>query len=155
MPVKAGPDTEPSKKNQKTSFIASPMTLTDLAWYANSGASSHVTNDVGSLNQKQAYNGNESLVVGNGAKLNISYTGQTKLHALNNRTLLLKVILHVPNIEKKLVSVSQPTTCNDIFVIFDSFGCVVKNKVTCQMLLQGGLKEGLYQLESSSSSSSN
>ena len=102
----------------------------DPAWYANSGASSHATNDAGNLNQKQPYDGNESLIVGNGTTLNILHIGQTTLPALNNRTLLLKDILHVPSIEKNLISVSQWTVYNDIFVNFDSFGCVVMDKVT-------------------------
>ena len=45
------PPPEPRKDNQSIAFIASPETLGDLAWYANSGASIHVTNNVGSLNQ--------------------------------------------------------------------------------------------------------
>ncbi|KAL5565400.1 hypothetical protein UlMin_028564 [Ulmus minor] len=61
-----GAPPEPSKNNHNIAFIALPKNLADPAWYADSGASSHVTNDAGHLNQKQPYNGKESLIVGNG-----------------------------------------------------------------------------------------
>ena len=126
-------------------FLTTPKTVNGEGWYADSGASSHVANDVGNLNQKQEYNGTKSLVVSNGEKLNIYHIGHAYLPALNNTNLLLKDILHVPSIEKNLISISQLTSYNDINVIFYSFGYVVKDKVTGQVLLQGRLKEGIYQ----------
>ncbi|KAL5581736.1 hypothetical protein UlMin_014178 [Ulmus minor] len=54
-----------TQKNQHTTLVASVETLGDPTWYGDSGASNHVTNDVANLNQKQDYNGKESLIVGN------------------------------------------------------------------------------------------
>ncbi|KAI9182401.1 hypothetical protein LWI28_024967 [Acer negundo] len=133
-----GAPPEPNKNNQQnqhSTFVATQETLSDPAWCADSGASSHVTNDAGNLNQKREYNGKESLVVGNGEKLNINHVGHAYLPSLNNKNLLLKDILYVPSIEKNLISISQLTSYNDVNVIFDFFGCVVKDKVTGQALL--------------------
>ena len=55
-----------SKSNQHSTFVATLDILNDPAWDTDSGASTHVTNDVGNLDEKQNCNGNESLVVGNG-----------------------------------------------------------------------------------------
>ncbi|KAL5563628.1 hypothetical protein UlMin_033375 [Ulmus minor] len=39
-----------------TAYVASPETLNDPAWFVDSGASSHITNDPGILTQKNDYN---------------------------------------------------------------------------------------------------
>ena len=106
-----------------------------------------MTNDAANLNQKQDYNGKESLIVGNGEKLGILHVGDSILTVSNNKNLILKDVLHVPQIEKNLISISQLIACNNIDVLFNSVGCVVKDKATGKVLLQGRLKEGLYHFD--------
>ena len=55
--------------------------------------------------------------------------------------------MHVPNIEKNLVSISPLSASNNVVVSFDQCGCVVVDKVIGWVLLQGKLENGLYQLE--------
>ena len=90
--------------------------MNDLGWYADSGTSYHVTDNAGNIWQKAKYNGNETFTVGNGNKLNIGRIGDSYLHTYVDKVLVLKNMLHVPDIKKNLLSVSQLTVCNDIFV---------------------------------------
>ena len=61
--------------------------------------------------------------------LNLAHIGDLNLHTYDDKVLILKDMLHVPDIKKNLLSVSQLTTCNDIFFEFDSFGCVVMEEL--------------------------
>lgn len=109
----------------------------DPAWYADSGASAHVTNDEHNLQNKQLYTGNEGLVVGNGKKLPIKYIGNTSLCTLNKEKLSLRNVLCVAEIEKNLLSISQLIVSNRVDVLFYSFGCIVKDKTSGKTLLLG------------------
>ncbi|KAJ0011021.1 hypothetical protein Pint_34054 [Pistacia integerrima] len=134
-------------KNQSANaFIASPETLEDPSWYADTGASHHVTNDLGNLHQKQDYSGKNFLVVGNGSKLDISHIGNLQLPT-QQKDLLLNNVLCGPNITKNLLSKSQLVADNKVNVEFNSFGCFVKDKLTGLVMLQGKLEDGLYKLE--------
>ena len=66
--------------------------------------------------------------MGNGEKLNILHTGNSLIPSNNSKTLLLRDILYVPQIEKNLLSVSQLTAYNDITVEFNYLDCIVKDK---------------------------
>ena len=55
-------------------------------------------------------------------------------------------VLHVPNITKNLRSISQLTLDNNVTVEFSSRDCVLKDKNSRKAVLQGLLKNGLYQL---------
>lgn len=129
------------------SFLTAPEN-TDLdSWYADSGASNHITADVGNLSQKSEYNGKENVVVGNGNKLSISHIGSSSLNTYRNTPLLLKDVLHTPKITKNLISISKLTTDNDVYVEFFSDCCIVKDMATRRVVLEGKLKDVLYQLE--------
>uniref|UniRef100_A0A803PZP0 Reverse transcriptase Ty1/copia-type domain-containing protein n=1 Tax=Cannabis sativa TaxID=3483 RepID=A0A803PZP0_CANSA len=60
-------------------FIANPEVLESDAWFADSGASNHITSDVAALSQKQPYGGKEKVIVGDGSKLSISHVGSGNL----------------------------------------------------------------------------
>ncbi|KAL5543220.1 hypothetical protein UlMin_010930 [Ulmus minor] len=51
-----GAPPENTKNNQHSVFVATPEMVSDPSWYADSGASTHVTNDSSQLSQKQNYN---------------------------------------------------------------------------------------------------
>jgi len=57
-------------------------------------------------------------------------------------------VLHVPNMKKNLISVSQLTRDRDLVVEFNSSSCLIKDKNIGEVLLQGCLKDGLYRLSS-------
>jgi len=73
--------------------------------------------------------------------LQIAATGSSKLNSLN-----LHDVLYVPNITKKLLSVSKLIVDNNILVEFDANCCFVQDKLTRKAILKGTLKDGLYRL---------
>ncbi|KAL5845766.1 hypothetical protein ACOSQ3_009290 [Xanthoceras sorbifolium] len=58
---------------QSTAYYATPETICDQSWYANSGATNHVTSNLGNLSVQAEYRGNDRLDVGNRQRLNISH----------------------------------------------------------------------------------
>ncbi|KAL5803075.1 hypothetical protein ACOSQ4_031380 [Xanthoceras sorbifolium] len=69
---------------------------------------------------------------------------EQRIESLN---LHLKNILHVPSITKNLLSISKLTKDNNAFAEFHDNGCMVKDKRTRRILLQGPLRHGIYQLD--------
>ncbi|TXG69253.1 hypothetical protein EZV62_004188 [Acer yangbiense] len=136
-----------SNANSPSVFVATPETVDDTTWYADSGATNHVTNDAGNLDLKSDYRGDESLMVGNGKQLDISHVGLKSLPSLTKHSIILKQVLHVPEIRKNLLSVSRLVNDNDVFIEFHANCCFVKDKLTGMEVLRGRLKNGLYQLE--------
>ncbi|KAL6326660.1 hypothetical protein AAG906_010834 [Vitis piasezkii] len=84
--------------------------------------------------------GISNVVVGNGQTLDISSVGHTSFPSRkSSKSLHLANVLHVPQITKNLISVAKFTQDNDVILE--------------EILLQGNLKEGLYQLDISKVSS--
>ncbi|XP_031282138.1 uncharacterized protein LOC116140680 [Pistacia vera] len=131
--------------------VATPQTVHDQSWYMDYGASNHMTVDASNLMHKSSYPGKSKVQVGNGDAIPITHTGMLLVpsHA-SHRILQLKNILCVPKIAKNLVSISQITKDNNVIVEFHSDHCLVKDKSSKAVLLQGSVKGGLYQLELSS-----
>ena len=120
----------------------------DPAWYMDSGATDHVASDPNQLTISRNYDGNDQLQVGNGESLNISHVGFALLpSSLKSKCVYLKNVLCVPRITKNLLSISKLTKDNNVVVEFDCDYCTVKDKGSRTVLLQGGLKAGLYQLQ--------
>ena len=118
--------------------------VADLAWYADSGATNHVTANLENLMLKSDYNGSDKLM-GNGKCLPITHTGSTHLNS-TNATLKLLNVLRVPRIKKSLVNISKLASENDVYVEFHSKFCLMKDKHTGRVLLQWRLENGLYLL---------
>uniref|UniRef100_A0A803QCY3 Integrase catalytic domain-containing protein n=1 Tax=Cannabis sativa TaxID=3483 RepID=A0A803QCY3_CANSA len=133
--------------NNPSAFIATPEFLDSEAWFADSGASNNITADPSVIPQKQEYGGKEKVTVGNGDKLVISHFGNGKLYTKTGQWLKLNEMLLVPIIAKNFLSVSKLTTDNDVIIEFHSNSCFVKDIATRRVLLQGMLKDGLYQLQ--------
>lgn len=118
-------------------FFTSPSSPfgTDPAWYPDSGATHHLTNDPNTLSFKNDYSGHESVCIGDGTCLKISSTGSFNL----------RKVLHVLVISKNLLSVHQFTTDNDLNFTLLFF--LVKDQRTGKLLLRGPTKNGLYHLK--------
>lgn len=85
--------------------------------------------------------------MGDGNGLRISHTGIDTLHS-HYRPLLLQHTLYVPEIKKNLISVARLVTDCNVLIEFVNDVCLIKDKVTGMVLLQGELKSGLYQVSS-------
>ncbi|CAA0843297.1 Unknown protein, partial [Striga hermonthica] len=114
--------------------------------YPDSGASAHVTNELGNLNIASEYDGQNQLQVGNGSGVSISHIGNTFLKCPDaSKAFILKELLHVPCITKNLISVSKFAHDNDVYFEFYHTFCLVKDQTTQATLLRGKVKNGLYQ----------
>ncbi|PON91412.1 Zinc finger, CCHC-type, partial [Trema orientale] len=135
----------PQANQANQAFVTTNTAVNDGAWYMDSGATNHVTADLSNLALQADYKGKEKLAVGNGSQLSISHIGSSQI--LTSKALQLNNILHVPEITKNLISISQFTHDNDAVIEFYSTCCFVNDKATRKTLLQGILKDGLYQLD--------
>ena len=128
-------------------MVATPKDLQNCCWFPDSGATNHVTHDLGNLNSGAEYNGNSKIHMGNGTGLEISHIGLSVFPSSSspNKVLFLKNILRVPAIKKNLLSVSQFARDNNVYFEFHPKVCFVKDKSNHSLLLQGNLHKGLYQ----------
>ena len=78
--------------------------------------------------------------------MNIAHFGKSLLYSdLSKSTFKLHNLLHVPSITMNLISVSKFAVDNNVFFEFHPNVRFVKSQVSKETLLQGTLKEGLYQ----------
>lgn len=115
-----------------------------------SGASSHITHDAAIIDCVTSTYGKEKIVVGNGDKINVYKFGVSALAYTNHHHLTLKDVLHAPRVIKNLLSVSKLTSHNNILIQFDSAGYNIKDKDTGNLLLEGQMKDGLYEFKKKS-----
>lgn len=62
------------------------------------------------------YHGKARITMGDGKSIPISHVGTANILATNGKSILLKNVLHSPNIFINLLSVSQLTTHNNVYV---------------------------------------
>ncbi|KAJ9548514.1 hypothetical protein OSB04_021057 [Centaurea solstitialis] len=123
---------------------ASPSNASN-AWFPDTGANSHVTPDLASMDDSRSYYGNDTLHVGDGKGLPILHIGSSHVHS-PHKTFSLSNILHVPEIKKNLLSVQKFCLDNNVFFEFHSSFFVVKDESTRTTLLTGPSEHGLYSL---------
>ncbi|KAL2940317.1 Retrovirus-related Pol polyprotein from transposon RE1 [Bienertia sinuspersici] len=119
------------------------MSLADPNYYMDTGATSHMTNSQGNLSPyfNLSNHVTNAITVGNGSKIPIKGYGH---ECLNQNTLQLKNVLHVPKIIKNLISVRKFTTDNHVSVEFDPFGFSVKDLQTGSKIVRCNSSGDLY-----------
>ncbi|XP_021738811.1 uncharacterized protein LOC110705278 [Chenopodium quinoa] len=98
------------------------LTPPDENWYMDTGATSHMTSQQGTLSSYFNLSNNRNIIVGNGSGIPIRGFGQTSLPPFT-----LKNVLHAPNLIKNLISVRKFTCDNLVSIEFDLFGFSVKD----------------------------
>ncbi|KAL4292157.1 hypothetical protein GQ457_14G020780 [Hibiscus cannabinus] len=122
----------------------SPVVCEDTAWFPDSGATAHLTPDLGKFITASPYTGSGKITVANGMVVPISHIGRSSL-ATDSRSLFLSNLLHVPCVNKNLLSVSRFTKDNNVSVEFFPNSCVVKDLGTQQVMLRGLESNDLYK----------
>jgi hypothetical protein len=136
-------DFQPGNNNKNASYsIAYGV---DTNWYADSGASHHITGELEKLTTREKYGRCDQVHNANGAGMNISNIGHATLHT-PNRDLHLKNILHVPKAHKIFASVHRINSDNNVFLEFHPNFFLVKDRETKTTLHQGRCEGGLYPL---------
>ena len=114
-------------------------------WLVDSGANTHITNDLENLTLQQPYQGDETVAVGNGSRLGISHTGSSSFLS-SNQFLHLKNILHCSDAKTNLLSINKFCRDNDFhFKLIDTY-FLIKDNLIGRILLQGANEDGLYPL---------
>ena len=113
------------------------------AWLLDSGATHHMTSDLNNLAMHQPYNGDDSVLIGDGSGLSITHTGSLSLPS-TSRNLKLQSVLCVPNIQKNLISVYRLCNANKVSVEFFPAHFQVKDLSSGVPLIQGKTKDELY-----------
>lgn len=100
--------------------------VNDQTWYADSGATHHITNDLKNLKLHSDYQGSDKVVVGNGQGLPILLFGSPTI-LTPTYSFKFNNILHVPHISSNLFSVHKFTKDNDCVFVFDSSGFLIQD----------------------------
>ncbi|KAM2437268.1 hypothetical protein ACFX1W_014395 [Malus domestica] len=120
------------------------------SWLIDSGATSHITNDIANLSSPSPYTGEDKVYIGDGKGLSINHIGSSLLHTPNT-SFKLNNVLHVPQMKHNLLSAFQIFKDNSCSLTLDSDGSFVKDRSTGKILLQGPVRDGSYPLQSSHS----
>ncbi|XP_074266651.1 uncharacterized protein LOC141589930 [Silene latifolia] len=122
----------------------------DGNWYMDSGASSHMTFNSGTLNtiSNHRLNSPKHVVVGNGSLIPVTTIGHKHLPS----SLALKDVLVTPSLVKNLISVRKFTTDNNCSVEFDSCGFSVKELPSRREIIRCNSKGDLYTFTPSTTS---
>ncbi|XP_021757479.1 uncharacterized protein LOC110722517 [Chenopodium quinoa] len=143
-----GPSMTPTEFNSTYSSMNFPNP--ENGWYMDSGATSHMTNNAGTLLPFFNLSTNYHILVGNGHRILITGYGHTTL--LNNNSLNLKNFLLAPQIIKNLISVRRFTSDNKVSIEFDPNGFTVKDLRTARVITRCNNTGDLYPITSSSPS---
>lgn len=132
-----------------------PPNTTSSTWYADTGATHHVTNDLSNLSFHQPYTGHEQVIVGNGQGLAINHVGTSAVApSTSGSNFILHNILHVLSISQNLLFVRQFTRDNSCLLIFSPFDFVIKDLHSGKVLYRGPIDGDLYPIHHQVSSPS-
>jgi len=127
------------------SILGTPSIVQDPLWYPDTGATHHITHDPSVFSSTNTYTSNDFVQPGNGSSMPIRDFGYAFLSSPSSSHFFkLHNLLHMPSINKNLLSVSQFARDNGMFFEFFADHCFVKNQVTKETLLQGKVHDGLY-----------
>jgi len=130
---------------QALAALTMDTTIANTEWTADTGASNHMTANSGILSNLKKYIGCDSVFIGDGSPLTIDAIGDTLVSDGKNK-LMLRDVLLVPQLTRKLLSISQLTRQYPLNCEFTDELFYVKERVTGCILLMGQCKGDLYVL---------
>lgn len=116
----------------------------NAVWYPHSGATDHVTINVENIQVQDQNKIDGSVCIANSKFISVTHTGESS--ALYGKNCKLKNILFVSNIMKILLFVRKFCFDNNVAVEFNKNFVSIKDQITDEKLLSGGIKNVLYQL---------
>ena len=127
----------------KLAMYANPPVNSSSPWLIDSGASSHMTNNIQNLQNPQPYSGPDKVYIGDGQGLPIHHYGSSFIQT-PNATFQLKNVLHVPHLKHDLLSANMFSMDNWCSLTLNPFDFNVKDLTTGKMLFRGPVQQGLY-----------
>ena len=126
-----------------SAYFTAPQNAADMNWYPDTGSTNQLTNDLQNLNlHVEPYNGHDNILVDDGTGLRIFNIGSSTI-PYRTSSFHLRNLLHPLAIKNNLISVSQFTLDNDVFIEFHAGYFVVKDEATGTILLHGKTRDGL------------
>jgi hypothetical protein len=117
----------------------------DSNWYANYGATDHVTGDLEKLAMKEPYNGNDQIYTASDLGMHIKHIGKFVIPT-PYRDLDLHRVLYVPHASKNLASIHHITSDNNIFFELHPGFFLIKDRELRKTILHDRYRGGLYPL---------
>jgi hypothetical protein len=137
---------------EKSTYIAHSHGV-DSSWYADSGATDHVTGEHEKLVIRDKYNDTDQIYTASGSGMYIKHIGHSIIRTPDH-DLSLNNILHVPKSTKNLASVHRIASNNNVFFELHPAFFLIKDWESRRTLLGGSSKGGLYPIPCSTSTSS-
>jgi hypothetical protein len=135
---------DPTYMGEEKSANAADSYGVDSNWYADSGATDHITGDLDKLAVRYTYNGNEQVYTTSGSGIPITHGGKSVIHT-PYRDLQLDHVLHVPHASKNLSSMHHITSDNNVFFELHPNFFFIKDRES-RKTLHGKSRGGLYLL---------
>ncbi|XP_073360779.1 uncharacterized protein [Aegilops tauschii subsp. strangulata] len=98
----------------------------DTNWYADTGATNHITGELDKLTIRDKYRGGDQVHTASGSGMDITHVGSSIVKT-PNKFFHLNRILHVPETSKSLLSVHRFTLDNRVLIEFYPFFFLVKD----------------------------
>jgi hypothetical protein len=134
---------------QMQAYCTSSQNPLDSNWYPDSGATHHITSELGNLNVcANEFTGTDEIKIGNGAGLSVKHVGTSQISSPPFNFKLFNV-LHVPKICKNLIYVQKFTQDTNTFFEFHPSYFLLKDRATGKLLHRGPSNQGLYPFFSS------
>ena len=115
-------------------------------WLMDSGATSHITNDLSVIQSPVPYNGQDKVYIGDGQGMQIHHNGTTVLNTPASH-FRLNNVLHVPAMKHNLLSAYQFLKDNHWKLTLDSDGSKIKDRISGKMLFRGPVHHGFYPFQ--------
>ena len=118
-------------------------------WYMDSGATDHVTSELEQLALREQYHGGDQIHTASGGGMDIQHIGQALINSPTlKHDLVLKDVLHVPQADKNLASMSRLAHDNNVFFETHPRYFFIKDRATRELLYHGRCIGGLYPITS-------
>jgi histone deacetylase 1/2 len=115
---------------------AAPSHVVDPAWYADSGATHHITHELDKLTMSQPYYGADQVHAANGTGMRIHNIGHASISTPSSRSLTLDHVLHVPDATRNLLSMSKLALDNNVFIEVHPYDLFVKDRTRGSLSLE-------------------
>lgn len=136
-----------------SSYSTMSLPNPDNQWYLDSGATSHMKNNSGTLLPLFNLSTKSHILVSNGHRIPVTGYGHSTLpHP--TQPLVLRDVLLAPQIIKNLISVHRFTSDNSVSIEFDPFGFSVKDLHTGSIITRCDSPGDLYPVTTAKSTPS-
>lgn len=118
----------------------------NVVWYLDVGVFNRATTNLENLHINEVASFEEGVFIDNGKFIPIINSEESSFK-FGYRFLKIKNALHIPEIEKNLLSINKFCKDNCVSMNFNDVNVSVKDRKTNENLLTGGVKDGIFHIE--------